>query len=177
MLDSSGPRGNGEKREGYVQALAEAGIALDASLVLDPGGSSVGHGCIACARLLALPERPTALFADNDSLALGALRACQLAGVAVPDDLAIVGFDNIEFAEYATTPLSSVNYAVRHSRAARRRAAARADRRRRSVARTDRRNDRPRTDRTGEHPRRRLKPGVSRIATRLTPKKYILIFQ
>ncbi|MFO1141709.1 MAG: LacI family DNA-binding transcriptional regulator [Amaricoccus sp.] len=113
MLDSSGPRGNGEKRAGYAQALAEAGIDFDATLVLDPGGSSVGQGCVACARLLALPEPPTALFADNDSLALGALRACKLAGVAVPGDLAIVGFDNIEFAEYATTPLSSVNYAVR----------------------------------------------------------------
>ena len=76
------------------------------------------HGCVACARLLALPERPTALFADNDSLALGALRACQLAGAAVPDDLAIVGFDNIEFAEYATTPLTRSSGSSRPCRAA-----------------------------------------------------------
>ncbi|MFO1209729.1 MAG: LacI family DNA-binding transcriptional regulator [Amaricoccus sp.] len=112
MLDSSGARGNGEKRAGYAQALDGAGIGFDPALVLDPGGSTVAQGCVACARLLALPEAPTALFADNDSLALGALRACQLAGVAVPADLAVVGFDNIDFAEYAATPLSSVNYSV-----------------------------------------------------------------
>lgn len=81
--------------------------------MLNSGGSAVGDGCVACARLLALPERPTAVFTDNDLLALGALRACHLAGVAVPRGLAIIGFDNIEFAEYATTPLSSVNYSVR----------------------------------------------------------------
>ena len=56
--------------------------------------------------------KPTAVFAANDSLALGALRWCQIHGVRVPQDVAIMGFDNIEFAEHAATPISSVNYAV-----------------------------------------------------------------
>ncbi len=112
ILDSSIRHGNSEKRDGYRQALAEAGIAPDPDLEVDPGGHGVGHGCVGCARLLALHERPTALFASTDSLALGAMRTCQLANVAVPADLAICGFDNIEFGEYAATPLSSVNYAV-----------------------------------------------------------------
>ena len=57
-------------------------------------------------------ERPTAIFAANDSLALGALRWCLKHNVRVPDDVAIVGMDNIEFGEYAGVPLSSVDYAV-----------------------------------------------------------------
>ena len=52
------------------------------------------------------------MFAANDSLAIGALRWCQTHNLRVPEDIAIVGFDNIEFAEYAGVPLSSVNYAV-----------------------------------------------------------------
>ena len=53
-----------------------------------------------------------AVFAVTDSLAIGALRWCQRHGLAVPDDVAIMGCDNIDFAEYAAVPLSSVNYAV-----------------------------------------------------------------
>jgi LacI family transcriptional regulator len=52
------------------------------------------------------------VFTANDSLAIGALRWCQKNGVGVPKDVAIIGFDNIEFAEHAATPISSVNYAV-----------------------------------------------------------------
>jgi LacI family transcriptional regulator len=52
------------------------------------------------------------VFAANDSLAIGALRWCQTHQQRVPEDVAIVGFDNIEFAEYAGVPLSSINYAV-----------------------------------------------------------------
>jgi DNA-binding LacI/PurR family transcriptional regulator len=112
MIDCSQRHGNLEKRAGYRQALADAGVRLDPALEIDPGGHSVAHGCVACARLLAMSARPSALFTSTDSLALGALRACQLAGAAVPGDLAICGFDNIEYGEYATTPLSSVNYSV-----------------------------------------------------------------
>jgi LacI family transcriptional regulator len=57
-------------------------------------------------------DRPTAVFAANDSLALGALRWCLKHKVRVPEDVAIVGMDNIEFGEYAGVPLSSVDYAV-----------------------------------------------------------------
>jgi len=55
---------------------------------------------------------PSAILTATDSLAIGALRWCQTHNLRVPDDLAIVGFDNIEFAEYASVPLSTVNYAV-----------------------------------------------------------------
>ncbi len=55
---------------------------------------------------------PTAIYVVNDSLAMGALNWCLKHGVRVPDDMAIIGFDNIEYAEFAAVPLSTVNYAA-----------------------------------------------------------------
>jgi LacI family transcriptional regulator len=112
IIDGANPQGNREKREGYQQALAEAGIAYDPALVLDPRGNSVDRGYWAVEGAMSGKDRPTAIFAANDSLALGALRWCIKHNVRVPDDVAIVGMDNIEFGEYAGVPLSSVDYAV-----------------------------------------------------------------
>ncbi len=112
LIDSSNPLGNTEKREGFEQALAESGIAGDCVQAVDPEGHSVAHGFWAFSSLLALADRPTAVLAANNSLALGGLRYCQRNGIRVPQDLAIVGFDNIEFGEYAATPLSTVDYPV-----------------------------------------------------------------
>ena len=112
IVDGANPSGNREKREGYQQALAEAGIELDPDLVIDPRGHSVDRGYWAIDTLMSGKTRPTAIFAANDSLALGVLRWCLKNKVRVPEDIAIVGMDNIEFAEYAGVPLSSVNYAV-----------------------------------------------------------------
>jgi LacI family transcriptional regulator len=112
ILDSANPLGNLEKSEGYLQALGEAGISFDPSLSSDPQGHSVIKGYWAMDTLMNTPNRPTGIFAANDSLAIGALRWCQKNGVLVPKDVAIIGFDNIEFAEHAATPISSVNYPV-----------------------------------------------------------------
>ncbi|EHN78334.1 LacI family transcriptional regulator, partial [Streptomyces coelicoflavus ZG0656] len=68
----------------------------------------VASGRDAGARLLGLADRPTAVFCANDLLALGVLQAMYAAGVGVPDDLAIVGYDDIEFAAAAAVPLTSV---------------------------------------------------------------------
>lgn len=112
LIDGANPQGNREKREGYQQALAEAGIGFEPALVLDPRGNSVDRGYWAIDGVMSGPDRPTAIFAANDSLALGALRWCLKHNVRVPEDVAIVGMDNIEFGEYAGVPLSSVDYAV-----------------------------------------------------------------
>lgn len=112
IIDSSNPLGNLEKREGYQQALTEAGIDFVAEFAVDPHGHSVQRGFWAMDQLMAGPRRPSAVFAANDSLAIGALRWCQTHSFRVPEDVAIAGFDNIEFAEYAGVPLTSVNYAV-----------------------------------------------------------------
>lgn len=103
---------NPEKYEGYQQALEESGIAGDASIVVDPQGNSVRHGFWSTDNLMSARTRPTAIFAGSDSLAIGALYWCHKHQLRVPEDLAIMGFDNIEFAEYSAVPLSSVNYEV-----------------------------------------------------------------
>ena len=113
IIDSSNPMGNHEKRDGYVAALTEAGLSPDPTLSADPQGHSVIRGYWAMDKLMRLADRPSAVFTANDSLALGALRWTQKNGLQVPEDVAIVGFDNIEFAEHAATPLTSVNYEIR----------------------------------------------------------------
>jgi LacI family transcriptional regulator len=112
FLDASHPNGNDEKLEGYQQALEQSGIAYDPDLVVATNGHYSRHGFFALDTLMSTHERPTAIFADNDSLALGALHWCHRNGVRVPDDLAIMGYDNIAFTEFAEPPLSTVNYDV-----------------------------------------------------------------
>jgi LacI family transcriptional regulator len=94
-----------ERRAGYADALAEAGLAVDGALVFAAEGEE-RHGYTrragyeAMRRLLALPERPTAVFVAADVMALGAQYAAREAGVAIPADLALVGFDDVEPSAY-----------------------------------------------------------------------------
>jgi LacI family transcriptional regulator len=86
-----------DRRRGYEAALNAAGIPLDPALVAhaapDPAGGSAGM-----ARLLELEQRPTAVFTVNNLVALGAIEAVRAAGLDVPDDIALVCFDDIEYA-------------------------------------------------------------------------------
>jgi LacI family transcriptional regulator len=97
-----------DRRTGALNALAEAGLGPEALRELPTERLDVGAGRDAGARILGLADRPTAVFCANDLLALGVLQALYAAGVAVPDDLAIVGYDDIEFAAAAAVPLTSV---------------------------------------------------------------------
>jgi LacI family transcriptional regulator len=94
--------------EGYRQALTAAGLPFDPALVR--AGKSNGEGGRRCAaELLALPERPTALFCFNDLIAMGAYDAIKAQGLRIPEDIAVVGFDNLEvIAEHLYPPLSTV---------------------------------------------------------------------
>lgn len=112
IIDSSNPLGNAEKLQGYQKALGDAGLEFDAGLMVDPKGHSIIKGYWAADSMMNATNPPTAVFAANDSLAIGVLRWTQKHHVKVPQDLAIFGFDNNEHAEYAATPLSSVNYAI-----------------------------------------------------------------
>ncbi len=78
--------------------------------VVEAAELSVRAGSQAAARVLASPahERPTAVFCANDLLALGVLNECVRRGVRVPEELAVVGYDDIGFAATATVPLTSV---------------------------------------------------------------------
>ncbi|WP_338702935.1 LacI family DNA-binding transcriptional regulator [Streptomyces sp. Q6] len=97
-----------DRREGALKALAEAGLPETLLCELPTARLDVAAGRDAGARLLGLADRPTAVFCANDLLALGVLQALYAAGVRVPDDISIVGYDDIEFAAAATVPLTSV---------------------------------------------------------------------
>jgi DNA-binding LacI/PurR family transcriptional regulator len=80
--------------EAFAQVLQEAEVALP-SEYLQEGDWSMESGCQAMRALLSLPQPPTAVFACNDLMAIGAILAAQEMGLTVPDDVAVVGFDNI----------------------------------------------------------------------------------
>jgi LacI family transcriptional regulator len=96
-----------ERRRGYHGALAAAGILPDARLEIEADFEIVG-GARAAAELLDLAEPPTAIFAFNDNLAIGAIQTARARGLRVPDDLSVVGFDDSEHASLVTPTLTTV---------------------------------------------------------------------
>ena len=110
----TGPERNHDARErlrGYRAVLRSAGIPVLPELEV-AGDFTESAGYAAAQQLLALPKWPRAIFAANDSMAVGALSALRDAGVRVPEDIALAGFDDIPIARYLTPPLSSVHIAI-----------------------------------------------------------------
>ena len=106
----TGPRGwvaTEDRRRGYHAALAAQGILpepaleVEADFEIAPGRDAAGH-------LLDLRDPPTAIFAFNDNLAIGALQAARDRGLGVPGDLSVVGFDDVEPATIVTPTLTTV---------------------------------------------------------------------
>ena len=97
-----------ERYAGAVDALTSAGRSARTLDVIEVPAFTVACGLSAGAELLTRPQRPTAVFCANDLLALGVLQAMVAAGVRVPEDVAIVGYDDIDFAAAAAVPLSSI---------------------------------------------------------------------
>lgn len=97
--------------EGYEAALAEANIALDETLCYK-SSPTLENGETAMAALLDGPEPPTAVFAASDTLALGALSAASVRGVRVPEDMSIIGFDDLEFSRFTCPPLTTIRVPV-----------------------------------------------------------------
>lgn len=97
-----------DRRTGALAALADAGLDASALIEVQVENLDVAAGRDAGARLLGLSGHPTAVFCANDLLALGVLQALFAAGLNVPRDMAIVGYDDIEFAAAAAVPLTSV---------------------------------------------------------------------
>ena len=96
-----------ERLRGYRAALEAAGIAFDQALVV-PGEYHELSGLLAVDRLLATSQRFTAIFAANDQMAVGASLGLQRRSLRVPDDVSIVGFDDLPTSQYAIPPLTSV---------------------------------------------------------------------
>jgi LacI family transcriptional regulator len=112
MLDAGRALGNFDKMRGAQLAAREAGLGDDAIVVFEPEGHSPAHGFSAMAKIVAGDPRTTAVFASTDQLAIGALHWCREHAVAVPGDMAVVGYDNTEISRYGALPLTTVNYAA-----------------------------------------------------------------
>jgi LacI family transcriptional regulator len=110
----SGPldlRLSDERLEGFSAAVEDGGAALVARAAGDDSWSCAsGHD--AMWSILEARPRPTAVFASNDRLAIGAMRAAAEAGLRIPDDISIVGVDDIEFAAYQSPPLTTVRQSL-----------------------------------------------------------------
>ncbi len=100
------------RADGYRAALLEAGIFPDRNLILEcDEGYSAGE--LAAREFLQLPQRPTAVVAHNDLMAIGAMKAFAEAGLRVPADISVIGFDDIAAASYVQPALTTLAYPKR----------------------------------------------------------------
>lgn len=107
-----------EREAGWRETLRAAGLEADEGLV-EFGEVTAASGYLATQRLLARGTRFTALFAGNDTIAFGAMRALREAGLRVPDDVAVAGYDDTPLAEFADPPLTTVrSNPIAHGRVA-----------------------------------------------------------
>jgi DNA-binding LacI/PurR family transcriptional regulator len=101
--------------QGYLDALREHSLPVRKNLIVGPeqadgpGYSTQADGYAAMKKLLALRQRPTAVFARNDYTAIGAMLAATDAGLRIPTDLAVAGFDNVPLSAYCAPPLTTVD--------------------------------------------------------------------
>lgn len=96
-----------QRIRGYQQALADAHIPYDPTLIVECDAGQAA-GAQAMQQFLAHPEPPTAVFTHNDVLAMGALHTIHCAGLRVPEDISVVGYDDITSAAYFSPPLTTV---------------------------------------------------------------------
>ncbi len=101
------PLGGIMRYEGYKQALIDAGLSPDESLVAN-GDYRYESGLRKMNEFLRLNARPTAVFAASDEMAIGAIHAVQDAGMSVPDEMEVIGFDNVRLAEMVRPRLTTV---------------------------------------------------------------------
>lgn len=97
-----------ERVRGYQTALSDHGVPIDESLMIR-GGFRLKDGCDATKELMRRSPRPTALFAYNDFMAIGALRAAFELDLRVPEDLSVVGFDDIPQAAFTCPALTTIS--------------------------------------------------------------------
>ncbi len=100
-----------DRLAGYHDTLQAHHLSTDAALI-QPGDWEFDSGYAAAGHLLALPQRPTAIFAGNDLMALGAIYCIQDAGLSVPADMAVVGYDNRDFTKIFRPRITTVSLPV-----------------------------------------------------------------
>ena len=111
VSDSPDITSSAERIQGYRQALRAAGIAPEPGLI-SIGGPTRDDGEAAALRLLDRPDRPTAVFTANNFMTVGALRAARSLGLRVPADVALVGFDDLDWTTLVQPPVTVVRQPV-----------------------------------------------------------------
>jgi LacI family transcriptional regulator len=101
---------SGWRVDGWRAAMAEAGLPVEG--LLEPGDFSLASGEAAARRLLARADRPTAIIASNDQMALGTLDVARSLGLAVPRDLSLISFDNSPVVQFAQPPLTAIDQSI-----------------------------------------------------------------
>lgn len=101
-----------ERQRGFEAGLAEFGLTLAPDMV-EEGGYTFDSGVECARRLLGRPDRPTAIFAGNDEMALGVYQAAREVGVRVPYDITVVGFDDTPIASRISPTLTTVKLPIR----------------------------------------------------------------
>lgn len=97
------------RTKGYRAAMRSAGLSVRRDWVVAPGGYGRVDGAKAAHQLLAAKVRPDAIFCFNDELAFGVLHALHAEGVSVPDDIAVIGWDDLSDAQFSVPGLTSVS--------------------------------------------------------------------
>lgn len=95
------------RRDAFLQSMNEIGKSVDAALVVEGNHTQEG-GERAFEKLLCLPARPTAVLCSNDMTAMGVMRKCYAEKIHIPQELSVVGFDNIRITQYMSPPLTTV---------------------------------------------------------------------
>ena len=95
------------RQQAFLRSMQEIGLESDPALIVE-GDHTMEGGMAACIRLLAGPVRPTAVLCSNDMTAIGVMRESHDAGLSIPDDLSVVGFDDIRLAQFVLPPLTTV---------------------------------------------------------------------
>ena len=96
-----------DRENGYREAMTGAKKAIDSGWVVE-GRLTLDGAIEATGKLLAHPQRPTAIFCANDEMAMGCLHAVKTAGLRVPDDISVIGFDDNRYARVMDPPLTTV---------------------------------------------------------------------
>jgi DNA-binding LacI/PurR family transcriptional regulator len=98
-----------ERHEGFKQAMEEAGLPVRPEFIHQASGNSPEQGLEGVEYYLGLPERPTAVICYNDMMAIGVLKGLHQAGLRVPEDMSVTGFDNIMYSDYTRPPLTTID--------------------------------------------------------------------
>jgi DNA-binding LacI/PurR family transcriptional regulator len=112
--NASSGRTTYDRLSGYQQEMISANLPILNGYIHEAQGGSPEEGAKAAAHFLGLPERPTAVMCYNDMMAIGFLQSLSMAGVCVPRDCSVTGFDNIVFSAYTQPPLTTFDQPKRY---------------------------------------------------------------